>query len=121
VHHDKIFSKTYSRQPTDNKCVTYKKLFAMNYTHELTRLLKFVREIDANCRLNMHQADGPLVLSKSLIATALNDLKDADVDTLIESLEVERYIQQNRNGHLVFPASLIEADSWISNYADYSA
>jgi hypothetical protein len=93
----------------------------MNYTHELTRLLKFVREIDANCRLNMHQADGPLVLSKSLIATALNDLKDADVDTLIESLEVERYIQQNRNGHLVFPASLIEADSWISNYADYSA
>lgn len=93
----------------------------MNYTYELTRLLRFLREVHHDFKLNRPDSAGPLVLSKSLISIALDDLADADIDALLESLEVERYILHNRNGQLMFPASFIERDSWINNYANYNA
>ncbi len=96
-------------------------LYTMNYTYELTRLLQFVREIYSNCRQNSHDLANRLVVSKALISTALADLNDGEIDMLIESLELERYILSNGNGQLIFPASLIEKDTWINSYANYNA
>ena len=94
---------------------------AMNYTYELTRLLQLVREVYDNCKMNSQSAGNRILVSKQLISMAMSDLADADIDTLIESLEVERYIQRTGSGQLVIPASFIEKDSWINNYAYYNA
>lgn len=96
-------------------------LYAMNYPQELTRLQKLLREVYANCSLNNHELASRIVVSKALITTALNDLPEEDVDALIQSLEVERYIRLAANDQLIVPLTFIEGDKWISNYANYNA